>query len=81
MQQRKFSYNIRLINFMRILSVAANSVNEIYMYFMNAYDDKLILLTTNNLICLCGEQDCELVNNKRYQFLKESSFSVTSPAS
>ena len=41
MQQHKFSYNVKLlINFMRILCVAANSVNEIY--FMNAYNDKLI---------------------------------------
>ena len=40
MQQHKFPYNIKLINFMKILSVAANSVNE--MYFMNAYNDKLI---------------------------------------
>ena len=39
MQQPRFPYNVKLfINFMRILSVAANSVNEIY--FMNAYNDK-----------------------------------------
>ena len=41
--QHKFEYNVKLINFIRILSVAANSVNEIY--FMNAYNDKLL---TNN---------------------------------
>ena len=41
MQQHKFACNIKLVNFMRILStVTANSVNEIY--FMNAYNDKLI---------------------------------------
>ena len=41
MQPHKFPYNIKLlINFMRIPSVAANSVNEIYC--MNAYNDKLI---------------------------------------
>ena len=37
MQQHKFAYNIK---FMRILSAAANSVNE--TYFMNAYNDQLI---------------------------------------
>ncbi len=45
MKQQKFAYNVKLINFMginyiEILSVAANSMNEIY--FMNAYIDKLI---------------------------------------
>ena len=40
MQQRKFPYNVKLINFRRILSVAANFVNEIY--FINAYNDNLI---------------------------------------
>ena len=34
--QHKFPYSVKLINFMRILSVAASSVNEIYM---NAYKD------------------------------------------
>ena len=29
MQQHKFAFNVKLINFRRILSVAANSVNEI----------------------------------------------------
>ena len=38
--QHKFAYNVKLIDFMRSLSVAANSVNEIY--FMNAYNNKLL---------------------------------------
>ena len=40
MQQHKFACNVKLVNFVRILSVAANSVNEVY--FMNAYNDTLI---------------------------------------
>ena len=59
MQQHKFPYNVKLINFMRILSVAANSVNEIY--FMNAYNDTLIYQQLY-LICPCGERDGERVN-------------------
>ena len=40
LQQNKFAYNVKLINFMKILSASANSVNEIY--FMNVHNDKLI---------------------------------------
>ena len=40
MQQHKFAYNVKLINFMTILSMAADSVNEIY--FMNAFNYTLI---------------------------------------
>ena len=58
MQQHKFPYRVKLIDFMRILSVAVNAVNEIH--FMNAYKIYL-LLTTNNLICPCREQDSVLV--------------------
>ena len=58
MQQHKFPYRVKLIDFMRILSVAVNAVNEIH--FMNAYKIYL-LLTTNNLICPCRERDSVLV--------------------
>ena len=44
MQQHKFAYNVKLINFMRIQSAADNSVIEIYL--INAYNNKLT--TTNN---------------------------------
>ena len=40
MQQHKVAVNVKLVNFMRILSVAANSVKD--LYFMNVYDNKLI---------------------------------------
>ena len=39
MQQHKFAYYVKLINFMRILSTAANSVNKI---LLNAYNNIII---------------------------------------
>ena len=60
LMQHKFSYNIKLVNFMRILSVAANS-DEIY--FMNEYNNKLISQQVY-LICTCTERDGELLPDK-----------------
>ena len=40
MQQHKFAHDVKLINFMRILSAVANFVND--TSFINAYYDKLI---------------------------------------
>ena len=40
MKQQKFAYNVKSINFKRILSGVVTSMNEIY--FTNAYNNKLI---------------------------------------
>ncbi len=60
LMQHKFLYNVKSINFMRILSVAANS-NEIY--FMNEYNNKLISQQVH-LICTSTERDGKLLPDK-----------------